>query len=431
MNDKPMDSWRARATVSEALDVFNSPYMQEVWSKALARRQNDPEGAVTSARTLLEAVCKHIIEESGRPCPDGAPLPALYKQAATALEIAPTENVAPIFAKLFTSCAEVIASLGSLRNHLSDSHGRGPFGTMPDWRHAELAVNLSGAMATYLSAVWKGRQPTVADVIANYIAVTEARKPFGRSQRYSLETLMRSPALKDLIATKLQVSDLVAHCEYRQSQGILAQTVNQDIVYLRGALGEMSADVMDDAIPILRQRKLTATSTERARRLHRTEFDALIHHYREQDKHPTTEIRMAELTEFAVWSGLKISDICELRWAALNREKRTCGLPNGKEILLLDKAWDIVSSRKRANRNDPDEKIFPYNPKSAGARATAAKKALRQQYPEIMSLRFNDLRYEAVNRLLEAGHPIHDVSRATLMDIKRVERISKSMLPGA
>lgn len=38
MSDKSVDSWRARAAVSEALDVFNSSYMQEVWTKALARR---------------------------------------------------------------------------------------------------------------------------------------------------------------------------------------------------------------------------------------------------------------------------------------------------------------------------------------------------------------------------------------------------------
>ena len=42
MNDKPLDSWRARATVSEALDVFNWSYMQEVWTKALSRRDSKP-----------------------------------------------------------------------------------------------------------------------------------------------------------------------------------------------------------------------------------------------------------------------------------------------------------------------------------------------------------------------------------------------------
>jgi hypothetical protein len=151
LSDRPFESWRARAAVSEALDVFNSAYMQEMWSKALSRREADPEGAVTSARTLLETVCKHILEDARQNYKEGAPLPELYKATAAVLEISPNEKTAPIFTALFSACAEVIQSVGRLRNHLSDAHGRGPFGTMPDWRHAELAVNLSAAMATYLS----------------------------------------------------------------------------------------------------------------------------------------------------------------------------------------------------------------------------------------------------------------------------------------
>ncbi|HEV8614896.1 MAG TPA: abortive infection family protein [Methylomirabilota bacterium] len=47
--------------------------------------------------------------------------------------------------------------LGSLRNRLSDSHGRGKAGPKPASRHAELAVNLAGAVATFLMATWKER----------------------------------------------------------------------------------------------------------------------------------------------------------------------------------------------------------------------------------------------------------------------------------
>src|SRR2546430_17183365 len=107
MNDKPIDSWRARAAVSEALDVFNSSYMQEVGTKPLARREADPEGAVTSARTLLESVCKHILDVAGKEYRDGVPLQNLYKLTAEVLEIAPTEHTAQIFTDLFESCAKI------------------------------------------------------------------------------------------------------------------------------------------------------------------------------------------------------------------------------------------------------------------------------------------------------------------------------------
>jgi len=217
MSEGPFDSWRTRAAVSEALEVFNSSYMQEVWTKALARREVDPEGAVTSARTLLESLCKHILEDAGKTYREGAPLPELYRLTSAVLDIAPNDDTAPIFLKLFSACAEIVTSVGVLRNHLSDAHGRGPFGTMPDWRHAELAVSLSGAMATYLAAVWKGRQPTVSDVIETFLS--NSGKHIGHSQRYTLKLIART-SLKDKVASKLQVSDIIAYCEEMRSKGL-------------------------------------------------------------------------------------------------------------------------------------------------------------------------------------------------------------------
>src|SRR3954462_665374 len=101
MSDKPIDSWRARAAVSEALDVFNSSYMHEVWTKALARRESDPEGAVTSARTLLESVCKHILDSANKDFREGTPLPRLYADTAKVLDMAPSQNLAPVFNSIF------------------------------------------------------------------------------------------------------------------------------------------------------------------------------------------------------------------------------------------------------------------------------------------------------------------------------------------
>jgi len=49
--------------ISEALASFDEAGVREAWRKALERRSSDPEGAITSAKTLLETVCKHIIED--------------------------------------------------------------------------------------------------------------------------------------------------------------------------------------------------------------------------------------------------------------------------------------------------------------------------------------------------------------------------------
>jgi len=47
----------AGGTVKEGLANLDATHIQELWAKALARRSDDPEGAITAARTLLESVC--------------------------------------------------------------------------------------------------------------------------------------------------------------------------------------------------------------------------------------------------------------------------------------------------------------------------------------------------------------------------------------
>jgi len=135
--------------VSDVLSRFDVENVHAVWQKALERRQDDPEGAITSARTLMEAVCKHILDEAGVKYEDDADLPKLYKTAAAQLNLAPSKHTETIFKQILGGCTAVVEGLGALRNRLSDSHGKGPKGAKPDTRHAELAVNLAGSMATF------------------------------------------------------------------------------------------------------------------------------------------------------------------------------------------------------------------------------------------------------------------------------------------
>ena len=71
--------------------------MHDAWKKALDRRTSDPEGAITAAKTLLETVCKHIIDEVGKTYGDNDDLPKLYHIAAECLNLAPTQHTEPVF----------------------------------------------------------------------------------------------------------------------------------------------------------------------------------------------------------------------------------------------------------------------------------------------------------------------------------------------
>lgn len=138
--------------VASAISAFSSVHIDAAWRKALERRDNDPEGAITAARTLLEATCKHILEERGKPYSDGADIRQLYRQTAESLNIAPSQHTEEVFKQILGGCTSVVEGLGALRNRLSDAHGKGRRAVRPGPRHAELAVNLAGAVARFLQA---------------------------------------------------------------------------------------------------------------------------------------------------------------------------------------------------------------------------------------------------------------------------------------
>ena len=146
--------------VAETFVSIDATHIQATWSKALDRRTADPEGAITIARTLLETVCKHILEEDSGREPDVSDITKLYKETANVLNLAPSQHTEQVFKQILGGCTAVVEGLGSLRNKLSDSHGRSRQGVKPAPRHAELAVNLSGALASYLLATWNARSET-------------------------------------------------------------------------------------------------------------------------------------------------------------------------------------------------------------------------------------------------------------------------------
>ena len=151
--DAPVDG-----IATPVLGKIDSPHVRAAWQKALDRRTDDPEGAITSARTLLEAVLKHILDELNVVYDDKADLPKLYGLAASALNLAPSQHHEQVFRQILGGCHAVVEGLGALRNKLGDAHGVGKGGVRPAPRHAELAVNLAGAMATFIVATWEARK---------------------------------------------------------------------------------------------------------------------------------------------------------------------------------------------------------------------------------------------------------------------------------
>jgi hypothetical protein len=87
-------------------------------------RKRDPEGALTLARTLLETVIKHILDDDRVEYEKSADLPSLYKMLAEHLNLAPTQHDREAFKAILGGVATVVSRLAQLRNSYSDSHGK-------------------------------------------------------------------------------------------------------------------------------------------------------------------------------------------------------------------------------------------------------------------------------------------------------------------
>lgn len=139
--------------IDEAI-TFDEAHIHSQWQKALERKQSDPEGAITIARTLIESVLKHILDEE-KIVYGNKDLSELYKEVAKLLKLAPEDHQEQVFKQILGNANGVISGLGEIRNKLGDSHGSGKGKIKPKERHSELAVNLAGSMAIFIYKTYK------------------------------------------------------------------------------------------------------------------------------------------------------------------------------------------------------------------------------------------------------------------------------------
>ena len=129
----------------------------EAWARIQVRREADPEGAITLARSLLEGTCKDLLQKLKKPYSDKDDLPRLYGLVAEAMSLGPQSHKEEVFKQILGGCMSVVNGLAALRNSFGDAHGKAANTPKPTARHADLAINLAGTLATFLMATYEER----------------------------------------------------------------------------------------------------------------------------------------------------------------------------------------------------------------------------------------------------------------------------------
>lgn len=140
------------------------------WEKAEFRLTHDDSGAITSARTMLECVCLHVLTVMNTPDTSKGDLPKLYSAVAVALGLGASNQLSTINKRMFGAVHTIIQAVGELRNKAGDAHGWSAGGVTESKAQADLAVYLAASVANFLLAS-----------LDSHIATAHRRTPEGEA----------------------------------------------------------------------------------------------------------------------------------------------------------------------------------------------------------------------------------------------------------
>lgn len=259
------------------------------------------------------------------------------------------------------------------------------------------------------------RDATLGSLITLY--VDQHAKEAGRTKAATLEMLKRE--LGSVKLANLNSLVMRAFVDARVAKGAGGVTIAADLSFLSAVLkwGKYVRQLdLPERLPLetrasLVHRGLSTRGKERAREPTDAELSTLYEHWRANVRQ---RIDMPTLCEFALASGMRLGEICNLRVEDVDREAKTVLIRDRKDpqrkdgnhhrVPLLPTAWKIVSVAIDGRETGP---IFPANAASVSTAFTRACQEL-----DIADLRFHDLRHRATAGFFRAGL---DIPRVALM----------------
>lgn len=139
----------------EGSEVERHTFIREQQTKIEKKlTASDFDGAITNARSMLEAVLTSLDAELGNPAGtyDGD-LPRLYKKVARQLGLDPSRpEIENALKQVLTGLISIVNGISSVSNKMGDRHART---YKPSKRHAQLVTDSTITVANFLFETWK------------------------------------------------------------------------------------------------------------------------------------------------------------------------------------------------------------------------------------------------------------------------------------
>lgn len=144
----------------EKVAILDFDTVQLDIARALNSVKSDPEDAVTSACSLIEAVCRSILIELSLPLPAKKDIDGLIRAVQEPLGLSPGRmdlppDIEADVRQVLGGLTSVAKGIGALRTHGGDAHGREKGYRRLDARIARLSINTAGCLAMFLIETWE------------------------------------------------------------------------------------------------------------------------------------------------------------------------------------------------------------------------------------------------------------------------------------
>ncbi|WP_287358942.1 abortive infection family protein [Mesorhizobium sp.] len=149
---------------SAAIQALDLDTVQRDLQRALDSAERDPEDAVTAACSVVESVCRSILIESNLDLPAKQDISGLYRAVREPLGVSPTKEglpdaIAEDVRNTLSGLITAVQSIGALRTHGGDAHGRERGFKRVYARIARLAIHSASAARLFLIETWKLKLP--------------------------------------------------------------------------------------------------------------------------------------------------------------------------------------------------------------------------------------------------------------------------------
>ena len=129
------------------------------FERAIKGIENDPEDAITAACSIVESVCKCILDQMKKSYPKKQDIKGLVAEVGKHLNLSPSRSDLPSeisgdIKQILSGLISVTSGIGALRTHSGDAHGRGRKRVPVDTRIARLAIHAASTVSLFYIETW-------------------------------------------------------------------------------------------------------------------------------------------------------------------------------------------------------------------------------------------------------------------------------------